>query len=82
MVKGKDDQNDDHPPETGGMLDRAQALLGQYSSEQERIKSSIPNAAQSTITKKLSPLRDKLKEDILDLAVENNVTEGKVGGMI
>jgi hypothetical protein len=60
------------------MIDRACALLSQFDSEKEQIATSNPNAVQSTITRKLGPLREQLKQDILDLAVRNGVTCGKV----
>ncbi|KAI4848827.1 hypothetical protein E4T44_03711, partial [Aureobasidium sp. EXF-8845] len=62
-----------HPPELKEspeqLMDRANALLSQFAVEKERIASANPDSAQSTITRKLGPLREQLKEDILDLAV-------------
>jgi hypothetical protein len=60
------------------MTDRANALLSQFAGEKERIANANPNSAQSTITRKLGPLREQLKEDILDVAVASGVTNGKV----
>jgi hypothetical protein len=60
------------------LMDRANALLSQFAAEKERIASANPDSAQSTITRKLGPLREQLKEDILDLAVASGVTNGKV----
>jgi hypothetical protein len=63
------------------LMDRANALLSQFAAEKERITSANPYSAQSTITRKLGPLREQLKEDILDLAVANGVTNGKVNAL-
>lgn len=65
-----------------GMMDRANALLSQFVAEEERITSANPNSAQSTITRKLGPLREQLKEDILDVAVACGVTNGKVNTLL
>lgn len=59
------------------MMNRARALLSQFAAEKERLVSANPNSIQSTITRKLGPLRERLKEDILDLAVVSGVTNGK-----
>ncbi|THZ60002.1 DUF1917-domain-containing protein [Aureobasidium pullulans] len=59
------------------MTDRASALLSQFSGEKERMINANPTSAQSSITRKLGPLREQLKEDILDLAVSCGVTSGK-----
>ncbi|KAH0366973.1 DUF1917-domain-containing protein, partial [Aureobasidium melanogenum] len=59
------------------MMSRARALLSQFAAEKERLVSANPNSTQSTITRKLGPLRERLKEDILDLAVACGVTSGK-----
>jgi hypothetical protein len=63
------------------LMDRANALLSQFAAEKERITSANPDSAQSTITRKLGPLREQRKEDILDLAVANGVTNGKVNAL-
>lgn len=60
------------------MMGRARALLSQFAAEKERLISANSNSTQSTITRKLGPLRERLKEDILDLAVASGVTSGKV----
>lgn len=83
MLKGKGKAAEPrHNPELEespeGMMDRANALLSQFVAEEERITSSNPNSVQSTITRKLGPLREQLKEDILDVAVACGVTNGKV----
>ncbi|KAH0345326.1 DUF1917-domain-containing protein, partial [Aureobasidium melanogenum] len=57
------------------MMNRARALLSQFAAEKERLVSANPNSAQ--FTRKLGPLRERLKEDILDSAVASGVTNGK-----
>jgi hypothetical protein len=59
------------------MMNRARALLSQFAVEKERLVTANPNSTQSTITRKLGPLRERLKEDILDSAVASGVTNGK-----
>ncbi|CAD0107738.1 unnamed protein product [Aureobasidium uvarum] len=59
------------------MTNRARTLLSQFAAEKERISSANPNSTQSTIMRKLGPLREQLKEDILDIAVASGVTNGK-----
>ncbi|KAK6000855.1 hypothetical protein QM012_003580 [Aureobasidium pullulans] len=67
------------------MTDRACALMSQSAAEKERVISANPNSTQSTFTRKLSPLREQLKEDILDLAVAmwriiaQAVVDGRLG---
>jgi hypothetical protein len=83
MLKGKGKTAESrHNPELevspDDMTDRANALLSQFAGEKERIINANPNSAQSTITRKLGPLREQLKEDILDVAVASGVTNGKV----
>lgn len=58
-------------------MHHAHALLSQFAAEKERIISANSNSTQSTITRKLGPLREQLKEDILDLAVASGMTDGK-----
>ncbi|KAI4727852.1 DUF1917-domain-containing protein [Aureobasidium sp. EXF-10728] len=59
------------------LTNRAHALLSQFTAEKERIASANPNSTASFITRKLGPLREQLKEDILDIAVASGVTDGK-----
>lgn len=59
------------------MMGRARALLSQFAAEKERLVSAYANSTQSTVTRKLGPLRERLREDILDLAVGSRVTNGK-----
>lgn len=82
VVKGKGKKAEvaraSESEETPDGMRQCNALLEQYSDEQDRIKTANLNCAQSTITRKLGPLREKLKEEILDLAVASRVTNGKV----
>jgi hypothetical protein len=83
ILKGKGKTAESrHPPELEEspeqLMDRANALLSQFAAEKERIASANPDSAQSTITRNLDPLREQLKEDILDLAVASGVANGKV----
>ncbi|KAG9699930.1 DUF1917-domain-containing protein, partial [Aureobasidium melanogenum] len=59
------------------MMGRARALLSQFAAEKERLVSAHENSTQSTITRKSGPLRERLREDILDLAVSSGITNGK-----
>lgn len=70
-----------HAPESEELPEqlmyRARGLLSQFAAEKERLVSANLSSTQSTITRKLGPLREQLKEDILDLAVASGVTNGK-----
>jgi hypothetical protein len=79
--KGRRAESRHHPEleeSPAQLMDRANALLSQFAAEKERVASAHPDSAQSSITRKLGPLREQLKEDILDLAVASGVTNGKV----
>ena len=52
-------------------------LTQQFDSDRVMIEKQNVGKVQSTITRKLGPHRDKLKEDILDTAIEYGVTSGK-----
>lgn len=58
-------------------MHRAHALLSQFAAEKEKIIGANPHSTQSTITKKLGPLREQLKEDILGFALGSGVITGK-----
>ncbi|KAI5209898.1 DUF1917-domain-containing protein [Aureobasidium subglaciale] len=82
IIKGKGKVTEyRHAPESEEspqqMAECANALLSQFAAEMERVTDANLGSAQSTITRKLGPLRDQLKEDILDLAVASGVTNGK-----
>lgn len=58
--------------------ERASAFLEEYDSQQAQIESSMQGKAKGTITRKLTPLRTKLKEKLLQVAVEERCVCGKV----
>lgn len=53
-------------------------LLEQFDSDRQKIEKENPGKVQSTVTRKLGPYRDRLKENILDTAIKHGVTSGKV----
>ncbi|KAI5206294.1 hypothetical protein AUEXF2481DRAFT_76060 [Aureobasidium subglaciale EXF-2481] len=82
IIKGKGKVIESrHAPESEEspqqMAERATALLSQFAAEKERVSDANLGFDQSTITRKLGPLRDQLKEEILDLAVASGVINGK-----
>lgn len=77
IVKGKG-KNKERRMDLEGFQDVASQLLGQFSADRARTERENPGKVQSTITRKLGPFRDQLKEDILDTAVKYGVTSGKV----
>ncbi|RMY65499.1 hypothetical protein D0863_09076 [Hortaea werneckii] len=55
----------------------AHALLEAFKGQEAKIKSTMQDKAQATITKKLKPHREKLEDDLVNLAVETGTTYGK-----
>lgn len=55
----------------------ANALLEAFKSQEAKIKSTMQDKAQATITKKLKPYREQLEDDLVKLAVETGTTSGK-----
>lgn len=60
-------------------IDVGSGLLGQFDAERNKVERENQGKAASTITRKLGPWRDKLKEGILASAIKHGVTSGKVG---
>ncbi|RMY75685.1 hypothetical protein D0863_02441 [Hortaea werneckii] len=58
-------------------MGRANALLLAFKDEEAKIKSTMQDKAQATITKKLKPHREQLEDDLVNLAVETGTTYGK-----
>ncbi|KAI7084857.1 hypothetical protein KC356_g6374 [Hortaea werneckii] len=55
----------------------ANALLEAFKGQEARIKSTMQDKAQATITKKLKPHREQLEDDLVKLALETGTTCGK-----
>lgn len=68
-------------PETKdySFLQRAKRLMQEYLELKATIAASEPGIAPGTITRRLKADREKLKEDILDMAKNNGLICGKVG---
>ncbi|KIW05765.1 uncharacterized protein PV09_03621 [Verruconis gallopava] len=58
-------------------MQRAPRLLSAYLDEKQHLFNANPAAAPATITRRLKPARDKLKDDILTMAKETGMTSGK-----
>jgi hypothetical protein len=58
-------------------VQRATRLLSGYMDQMRQLTEDNPGTPQGTITRKLRPARDKLKEDILSLAEGAGITTGK-----
>ncbi|KAI7112785.1 hypothetical protein KC352_g35264, partial [Hortaea werneckii] len=58
-------------------MGRANALLEAFEEKEAKIKSTMQDKAQATITKKLKPHREQLEDDLVNLAVETGTTYGK-----
>ena len=59
-------------------IKKGRALLQDYSAKKEELVEEFPNLAAGSITRKLGPEREKLKNDILKTATSCKVTVGKV----
>lgn len=60
------------------LKDRSDELLERYDTQRAIIESDMAGKAQSAITRKLTPVRKKLREDLLKVAVEEKCLSGKV----
>ncbi|KAF2436233.1 DUF1917-domain-containing protein [Tothia fuscella] len=58
-------------------LDGAARLMQEYLVLKKSLAASEPNLAAATITRRLKPDREKLKEEILESAKSNGLTSGK-----
>ncbi|OTA34824.1 hypothetical protein BTJ68_05394 [Hortaea werneckii EXF-2000] len=58
-------------------IGRANTLLEAFKGEEAKIKSTLQDKAQATITKKLKPHREQLEDNLVNLAVETGTTYGK-----
>jgi len=59
------------------LTERGQALLEEYDSQRAVIESGMTGKAQSAVTRKLTPLRKKLKEELIQVAVGERRLSGK-----
>jgi len=59
-------------------LQRAQRLMHEYLAKKSKIAGLEPDMVAGTVTRKLKPDRDRLKEEILQGAKKNGMTSGKV----
>ena len=73
--RNKDDSDRDASAEFGS---RCQDLLRKYERQEEKIQQDMQGKAQGSITRKLTPLRTKLKDDLLKVAKEEKCVCGKV----
>lgn len=80
VVKGKGNGNNNGKDrfDLANFQDLGVQLLENFDAKRTQIESENVGKVQSTITRKLGPHRDKLKEDILDIAIKHGVTSGKV----
>ncbi|KAL8833450.1 MAG: hypothetical protein Q9170_004259 [Blastenia crenularia] len=61
----------------GGFMEAAEELLAEFTSKKNDIEKSMAGKAKASITRKLTPLRKALEENILAKAKENHFTSGK-----
>ena len=52
-------------------------LLQAFEAQKDEVESSLPNAQPASITRKMRPHKDQLKDDLLFLAVKTSTTCGK-----
>lgn len=52
-------------------------MLHDFTARREKMEKENPGATPATITRKMGSFRDQLQDDLLKLAVQNNVTSGK-----
>lgn len=78
VVSKKDGKKKVQRFDLGEFVDKGQVLLEDFDEEKAKVESEYEGKAASTITRKLGPFRDRLKEDILEAAIKHGVTSGKV----
>ena len=77
-AEDKDEQSREDREEGDSFGARCSAILKDYSTAAARIESEMVGKAKGSITRKLTPLRTKLKEDLVNVAVEERCLCGKV----
>ncbi|KAF2147369.1 uncharacterized protein K452DRAFT_293806 [Aplosporella prunicola CBS 121167] len=65
------------PADVDTFIERGYGLLEAYQSKRAELESANPSSAKGTITRKLGPEREKLKQRIADLARAKHVVCGK-----
>ncbi|KAL8695403.1 MAG: hypothetical protein Q9218_000162 [Villophora microphyllina] len=60
-----------------GFTSAAEALLQEFAKKREAIETQMGGKAKGSITRKLTPLRQRLEEKLLSLAKETHFTSGK-----
>lgn len=78
VVGGKGKKAADNHADIDGFTERGEELLEEFEVQRAIVQSENAGKVESTITRKLGPCREKLKEDILKAAIDRRVTSGKV----
>jgi len=71
-------RQDEDQGDSEQLNDRGHALLEKYEGQAAKVEKEMEGKAQSAITRKLNLLRNRLKEDLAKVAVEERCLSGKV----
>lgn len=78
VINGKGKEAVDKHPDIGGFAERGEDLIEEFQVQRSVVQSENEGKVESTITRKLGPHGEKLKEDILKAAIDHRITSGKV----